>query len=40
VLGFRFKRADLRRGVTPTAVVVLDAAGNERDRQATGFAAG
>jgi hypothetical protein len=40
VFGFRVKRADLRRGVTPTAVVVLDAAGSELDRQATGFAAG
>jgi hypothetical protein len=37
VFGFRFKKADLRRNVTPTAVVALDAAGEELDRQATGF---
>jgi hypothetical protein len=37
VFGFRFKRADLRRNVTPVAVVALDAAGKELARQATGF---
>jgi hypothetical protein len=38
VFGFRFKKADLRRNVTPVAVVALDVDGNELDRQATGFA--
>jgi hypothetical protein len=38
VFGFRFKKADLRRNVTPIAVVALDAAGQELDRQVTGFA--
>lgn len=33
----RFSRGELRRGVTPTAVVALDANNNEIDRQATGF---
>ena len=37
VFGLRFKKADLRRNVTPTAVVALDSAGDELDRQATGF---
>jgi hypothetical protein len=37
VFGLRFKKADLRRNVTPTAVVALDAVGREIDRQATGF---
>lgn len=36
--GYRFKRSDLRRDIAPTAVVALDAAGREIDRQATGFA--
>jgi hypothetical protein len=36
--GYRFKKADLRRGIAPTAVVALDAEGREIDRQATGFA--
>jgi hypothetical protein len=35
--GVRFGRGELRRGVTPTAVVALDGAGSEIDRQATGF---
>jgi hypothetical protein len=35
--GYRVKTADLRRGVTPTAVIALNAAGEEIDRQATGF---
>jgi hypothetical protein len=38
VFGLRFKKADLRRNVTPIAVVALDAVGKELDRQATGFA--
>ena len=38
VFGFRFRKADLRRNVTPIAVVALDTGGNELDRQATGFA--
>jgi hypothetical protein len=37
VFGLRIKAADLRRNVTPIAVVALDAAGKELDRQATGF---
>jgi hypothetical protein len=37
VFGFRFKKADFRQNITPTAVVALDAAGEELDRQATGF---
>jgi hypothetical protein len=36
--GYRFKKADLRRGVAPTAVVALNDAGEEVDRQPTGFA--
>lgn len=36
--GYRFRKADLRRGVAPTAVVALDASGKEIERQATGFA--
>jgi hypothetical protein len=36
--GYRLKTSDLKRGVGPTAVVALDAAGYEIDRQATGFA--
>jgi hypothetical protein len=36
--GYRFKKGDLRRGVAPTAVIGLNAAGQEIDRQATGFA--
>jgi len=33
----RFGPGELRRGMTPTAVVALDASGTELDRQATGF---
>ena len=36
--GFRFKRADLRRGIGPTAVLAVDETGHEIDRQPTGFA--
>jgi len=36
--GYRFKRADLRKDVTPKAVIALDTKGEEIDRQATGFA--
>ncbi len=35
--GFRFKKGDLRRGITPTAVIAIDANGAELDRQATGI---
>lgn len=35
--GFRFKTGDLRKGITPTAVVAIDANGAELDRQATGI---
>ena len=35
--GYRFKRADLQRGVVPTAVSAVDRGGMEIDRQATGF---
>lgn len=35
--GHRFGRGEIRRGVTPTAVVALNEAGTEIDRQATGF---
>ena len=35
--GHRFSHGELRRGIAPTAVVALDAGGNEIDRQATGF---
>jgi hypothetical protein len=33
---YRIRETDLRRGVTPVAVVALDSAGAEIDRQATG----
>lgn len=36
--GYRFKHADLRRGVRPTAVIAFGASGAEIDRQTTGFA--
>ena len=36
--GYRFKSADLRKDVTPKAVIALDRNGEEIDRQATGFA--
>ena len=35
--GFRVKKADLRKGVGPTAVVAVDGAGTEIDRQTTGI---
>ena len=35
--GYRFRRRDLQRGVTPVAVVAFDRSGKEIDRQATGF---
>ena len=35
--GFRFKNADLRKGVGPTAVTAIDEAGTEIDRQTTGI---
>ena len=35
--GFRIKKADLRKGVGPTAVVAVDETGTEIDRQATGI---
>jgi hypothetical protein len=35
--GFRFKKSDLRKGITPVAVVAIDANGAEVDRQATGI---
>ena len=37
VFAHRFGRGELRRGITPTSVVALDASGTEIDRQATGF---
>ncbi len=37
-LGYRLRKVDLRRGVGPTAVIALNDAGEEIDRQATGFA--
>jgi hypothetical protein len=35
--GYRFRKADLRRGVSPASVIALDDAGQEIDRQPTGF---
>ena len=35
--GYRFKKADLRAGIGPTAVVAFDAGGAQIDRQATGI---
>jgi hypothetical protein len=35
--GYRFRRADLRNGVGPTAVLALNRTGEEIDRQTTGF---
>lgn len=35
--GYRIKKADLRKGVGPTAVIVRDASGVEVGRQATGI---
>lgn len=35
--GFRFRKADLRKGLGPTAVIVRDASGVELGRQPTGI---
>ena len=35
--GYRFRKGDLRHGVTPVAVVALDSKGAEIGRQTTGF---
>jgi hypothetical protein len=35
--GYRFKKADIRNGIGPTAVVAFDLGGTEIDRQPTGF---
>ena len=35
--GYRFKKADLRKGIGPVAVVAVDAAGIELGRQPTGI---
>jgi hypothetical protein len=35
--GYRLKNLDIKRGIGPVAVVALDVAGNELDRQTTGF---
>jgi hypothetical protein len=35
--GYRFKKADLRKGVGPIAVIAQDADGGEIDRQSTGI---
>jgi hypothetical protein len=35
--GYRFKNADLKRGVGPVAIVAFDASGQELGRQPTGF---
>ena len=35
--GYRFKKADLKKGIGPTAIVAYDAAGNEIGRQPTGI---
>jgi len=37
VFGYRFKKADLKRGLGPTAIVALDADGVEIGRQPTGI---
>jgi hypothetical protein len=37
VFGYRFKKAELKKGIGPTAFVAFDADGNELDRQATGI---
>lgn len=36
--GYRIRQSDLRRGLGPVAVVALNGAGEEVDRQVTGFA--
>jgi hypothetical protein len=35
--GYRFKKADLKKGIGPIAVVAFDASGNEIGRQTTGI---
>jgi hypothetical protein len=35
--GYRIRHSDLRKGLEPTAVVAVNGAGEEVDRQATGF---
>jgi hypothetical protein len=35
--GYRFKKADLRKGIGPTAIVAFDASGAELGRQPTGI---
>lgn len=35
--GYRFRKADLKKGIEPTAIVAYDAAGNEIGRQPTGI---
>lgn len=35
--GYRFKKADLKKGIGPTAIVAYDAAGKEVGRQPTGI---
>ena len=35
--GYRFKKADLRKGIGPIAIVAYDAVGNEIGRQPTGI---
>jgi hypothetical protein len=35
--GYRFRRADLKKGIGPVAVVAFDANGTEIDRQTTGI---
>lgn len=35
--GYRFKKADLKKGIGPTAIVAFDASGNELGRQPTGI---
>ena len=35
--GFRFKKGDFLKGITPIAVVAIDASGAELDRQVTGI---
>jgi len=37
VFGYRFKKADLKRGIGPTAIVAFDANGMELGRQPTGI---
>jgi hypothetical protein len=35
--GYRFKKADLKKGIGPTAIVAFDDSGNEIGRQTTGI---